>query len=198
MKNIYKKFFFILILLLLLFFKIYKINKKNNIQTNLIQSLYSFEEKFFNNSLYGNKINKGLLKMINYRIINKISNIIYLYIGIIYMHFQKYEFAIKYLNKFISNDFLLQARSWCLIGDAFLEKKEYKKAIEYYEKSFNYRPNKFFTPIYIIKVALIYEENNMNNLALYCYNKIIKDFFNSKYCDEAFRNKIRIELLLLN
>jgi len=192
----YIKYFFIFILLFLLF-KIYKINKKNNFQIDMAQPVFFFEEKNFNNALYGNKIHKGFLRIINdYQFIVDLK-VVYLYTGIIYIHLKKYKLAIKYLNNFKSNDFLLQSQAWSLIGDSFVKKKNYKEAIRYYKKSFNYRSNKFFTPIYIIKAALVYEQSNINNLAISCYNRILKDFSDSKYCNKAFKNKIRIQSILI-
>lgn len=55
----------------------------------------------------------------------------------------------------------------------------------------------FFTPSYLLKLALVYEEINDLESALVSYERIIEDFKESPEYQLSLKNKTRIEGLLL-
>ena len=87
------------------------------------------------------------------------QNLSDLYLGITLLKQGKYDQAIEKLKNFSSSDLLVQARAYSLIGDAYSEKKSFGEAINYYQKAADYKPNKFFTPTYLLKLALAFEAN---------------------------------------
>ena len=113
------------------------------------------------------------------------------------MKLGNYENAIKYLTEFSSSDLLIQARAYSLAGDAYVEISDLENAIYYFKKASNENPNEYFTPNYLLKLALVYEEIGDLNSALVTYEEIIEDFKNSPEYQTSVKNKSRIEGLLL-
>jgi len=99
----------------------------------------------------------------------------------------KYQDAIDQLKDFDGHgDFLVQARAYCLIGDAYSELNSSDEAISYYEKAANEKPNEQFTPRYLVKLGIAYEEAKDYAKAAEAYDKILKEY---PTCPEAFDAK---------
>ncbi len=88
----------------------------------------------------------------------------------------KYEEAIELAKKFDLNDAVIQAKAFCLIGDANMELKNYDEAISYYSKASEYKPNKELTPRYLVKLAIAQEEAGKKEDALATYTKVSNDY----------------------
>ena len=82
------------------------------------------------------------------------QNLADLYLGSTLLKQGKFDQAIEKLKNFSSSDLLVQARAYSLIGDAYSEKKSFSEAIEYYQKASDYKANKFFSPSYLLKLAI--------------------------------------------
>jgi TolA-binding protein len=74
-----------------------------------------------------------------------------------------------------------------------MEEQKFEEAVEYYLKAANYKPNKYFSPSYLLKAALAYEKLNNNDKAKETYEKIITDFSDSAEVGEAKKYKARLE-----
>ena len=105
----------------------------------------------------------------------------------------KYDEAIDHLNDFSSSDLLVQARVHALIGDAYMEKKSYDEAADFYKKAADYKSNKFFTPGYLIKLAVAYEQAKQNDKAISTYNDIIETYAQSAEAVSAKKYKAVLE-----
>ena len=121
------------------------------------------------------------------------QNLSDLYLGITLLKQGKYDQAIEKLKNFSSSDLLVQARTYSLIGDAYSEKKSFGEAIEYYQKAADYKPNKFFTPTYLLKLALAFEANKQGKEALDAYSQITDKFPESAESIPAKKYKALIE-----
>ena len=121
------------------------------------------------------------------------QNLSDLYLGITLLKQGKYDQAIEKLKNFSSSDLLVQARAYSLIGDAYSEKKSFGEAIEYYQKAADYKPNKFFTPTYLLKLALAFEANKQGKEALDAYSLITDKFPESAESIPAKKYKALIE-----
>jgi len=177
------------------FFKRYQ-NQQNNVaQSDMFQAVYYFEQEAFDKALHGDGACAGLLDIVKEYRFTQAANLAHFYIGASYMHQKDYAKAIQHLTRFKAKDFLLQARTWTLIGDAYAEQKSYQKATNYYMKAVAYKPNKIFTPIYLIKAALAYEANQDFKAALGCYQKIVREFPDAAQYKEAFKHVARLEVM---
>ena len=121
------------------------------------------------------------------------QNLSDLYLGITLLKQGKYDQAIEKLKNFSSSDLLVQARAYSLIGDAYSEKKSFGEAIEYYQKAADYKPNKFFTPTYLLKLALAFEANKQGKEALDAYSQITDKFPESAESIPAKKYKALLE-----
>ena len=121
------------------------------------------------------------------------QNLSDLYLGITLLKQGKYDQAIEKLKNFSSADLLVQARAYSLIGDAYAEKKSFGEAIEYYQKAADYKPNKFFTPTYLLKLALAFEANKQGKEALDAYSQITDKFPESAESVPAKKYKALLE-----
>ena len=121
------------------------------------------------------------------------QNLSDLYLGITLLKQGKYDQAIEKLKNFSSSDLLVHARAYSLVGDAYAEKKSFGEAIEYYQKAADYKPNKFFTPTYLLKLALAFEANKQGKEALDAYSQITDKFPESAESIPAKKYKALLE-----
>lgn len=121
------------------------------------------------------------------------QNLSDLYLGITMLKQGKFDQSIEKLKNFSSADLLVQARAYSLIGDAYTEKKSFDEAINYYQKAAEYKPNKFFTPTYLLKLALAFEANKQGKEALDAYSQITDKFPESAESVPAKKYKALLE-----
>lgn len=162
-------------------------------QTEMFQAIYYFETDSLNKALYGDDINLGFVDIVDEYSMTDASNLSNFYIGVIYMKQEQYEDAIIYLQDFSSSDLLVQAKAYSLIGDAYMELDEPQKAIKFYNKAINYNPNKYFTPQYLMKLAMTFESMNDYASAVLTYEKIMNEFSESTDINDVKKYKARAE-----
>ena len=121
------------------------------------------------------------------------QNLADLYLGITLIKQGKYDQAIEKLKNFKSSDLLVQARALSLVGDAYSEKKSYTDAIEFYQKAAEYKPNKFFSPGYLLKLANAQEANKQSKEALATYTEITEKYPQSAESVPAKKYKALLE-----
>ena len=81
------------------------------------------------------------------------GNLANYYAGIAYLNTGKYAEAISSLEKFSSDDVMLSTLAIGAIGDAYSQKNDAKKALEYYIKASEMNVNELTTPRYLLKAA---------------------------------------------
>jgi TolA-binding protein len=115
------------------------------------------------------------------------------YVGIARLKEGKYDEAIAALEKFNPNDYILQARAFSLIGDAYSEKKDWASATKYYQKAADFYPNEEYTPTYLVKLAQVQEANGDLEGAKKSYQTIVDKFEKSTERTTAEKNIARLE-----
>ena len=197
-KNTFSILFISIILILALFgVGNYNISSQNKLaQEDMFQAVYYFESDSLVKALNGDGNNYGFLEIIDEYNFTKAANVSNYYAGVSYLKLKDYNNAINYLKSFSSNDELIQARSYSLIGDAYTELEDYDNAVSFFKKAVNYKPNQFFTPNYLLKLALVYEEIGNLNEAYSCYTKIIDLYKDSSEYQISLKNKSRLEGLI--
>jgi len=185
--------FLVVSFLLFSFFNYFKTNQNSIAQEEMFQAIYYFESDSLVKALNGDGNNYGFLEIIDEFNLSEAANLANFYAGSSYLKLDDYNNAIRYFKDFSSSDYLIQARSYSLIGDAYVELGEYDDAIDYFKKAINYEPNQFFTPNYLLKLALVYEEVNDINLALDCYMDIVDNYKESAEYQTSLKNKARLE-----
>lgn len=174
-------------------FNYYKQSQNAEAQKQMYQAIYYFEVDSLSLALNGDGNNLGFIDIIEEFGVSDAANLANYYAGVCFLKQSKFDAAILYLSDFSSNDLLVQARAYSLIGDANMELAKYDEAATYYNKAANYKPNKYFSPSYLMKAALAYEKLNDNERAKEAYQKIIDEYFDSSEYQNARKLKARLE-----
>ena len=81
------------------------------------------------------------------------GNLANYYAGIASLNLKKYDDAIKYLEKFSSSDLIVSSLATGAIGDAWAQKKDAKKALEFYVKAASQTTNELTSPRFLLKAG---------------------------------------------
>jgi TolA-binding protein len=174
-------------------FHYYKSTQNVEAQKEMYQAVYYFEADSLGKALDGDGNSFGFLQIIDKYGITDAGKLANYYAGVCYLKQGKYELARLYLEDFSSNDLLVQARAYSLVGDTYMEEQKYEDAAKYYNKAANYKPNKYFSPAYLMKEALAYEKLNQNDKAKEAYEKVITQYWESAEYQSARKFKARLE-----
>ena len=159
----------------------------------MFQAVYYFEADSLDKALDGDGNNLGFLAIIDDYGFSDAANLANFYAGAAYLKQGKFELARLYLQDFSASDLLIQARAYSLIGDTYMEEEKYEDAANFYSKAANYEPNKYFSPIYLMKEALAYEKLNQNDKAKETYEKVITQYWDSGEYQNARKLKARLD-----
>jgi TolA-binding protein len=174
-------------------YKYYKNTQNTEAQKEMFQAVYYFEADSLDHALNGDGNNLGFLQIIDEYGITEAANLANYYAGLCYLKQGKFALARFYFEDFNSNDLLVQARAYSLIGDTYMEEQKFEDAAKFYNKAANYKPNKYFSPAYLMKEALAYEKLNQNDKAKETYDKIINQYWDSGEYQNARKFKARLE-----
>ena len=174
-------------------YRYYMNNLNQEAQKEMFQAVYWYENGEYDLALNGDGNNFGFLAIVEDYGSTKAGNLASFYLGSIYLNQGQFETAIEYLEDFSSDDLLVQARAYALIGDAYMELGNYSKAANQYGEAANYKSNKEFSPVYLMKQGLAYEKANDLEAAMGSYRKMVKDFSDSKQKVEAEKYLSRLE-----
>jgi tetratricopeptide (TPR) repeat protein len=150
--------------------------KAKEAQNQIFAAQNYFEKDSFNLAINGDGNSLGFLDIIDNYGSTKSGKLARYYVGVSYLHLGEYENAIKYLDKFKTDDLLLAPLAESATGDAFVELGKYPKAISAYKNALGYKENDFSTPLVLLKLGLAYEANGQKSDALEQYKKIMDQF----------------------
>ncbi|MFC3416667.1 tetratricopeptide repeat protein [Algoriphagus hitonicola] len=177
----------------ILFFQINTQNQNEKAQEEMFQAVYFYEQDSVDFALNGDGINPGFLQIVDEYPRTDAANLANFYIGSIYLSEKNFSDAISYLEKFSSDDYLVQAKAYSLLGDAYLDSGNLDDAISNYQKAANHKPNEYFTPKYLYKLAVAYEENGQIEEAIDTYTEIEEKYYESFEYTGARKHKARLE-----
>lgn len=174
-------------------FRYYVGTQEQIAQKEMFQAVHYFESDSLDLALKGDGNNLGFEQIIEDFGMTDAANLANYYAGAICLKQGKFQLAIYYLEDFSSSDILIQPRAYSLMGDAHMELKDYETAASYYNKASSYKPNKFFTPSYMMKEALAYEKLDQKDKAIAVYQKIIDEFWDSTEYQNARKFKAKLD-----
>ena len=174
-------------------YRAYVSSQDETAQVELFPSVYQLEADSLKKALNGDGKTPGLLAVADNYGSTSAGKLADFYAGVALLKQGKYDDAIDHLKNFSSSDLLVQARAYALIGDAYMEKKSYDEAADYYQKAADYKSNKFFTPSYLMKLAVAYEQAKQNDKAIGIYNDIIEKYAQSAEAVSAKKYKSVLE-----
>ena len=165
-------------------------------QSQMFMAERYFEQDSFNLALYGDGNNLGVLDIIDDYGITKSSELAHYYAGISFLNLGEFELAIEQLEKFSSNDKMINLIAKGAIGDAYLELGEPSKAITYYEKAATTEDNVFVNPIYLMKAGQVYESQEKFQKALETYKKIKDNYPESQEAQDIEKYIAKAKLMI--
>lgn len=174
-------------------FNTYTNSQNEKAQNEMFQAIYYFESDSLDLAINGDGINLGFKDIINDYGMTDAANLANFYTGAAFLKKGDYKSALLYLEDFSSDDLLIQARAYSLIGDAYMEMEDYSNAASNYEKAASYKENKFFSPRYLMKAALAYENANNIEAAKKSYDTIINDYWDSSEVQNAKKYRAKLE-----
>ncbi|HET8860251.1 tetratricopeptide repeat protein [Marivirga sp.] len=174
-------------------YRYYMNNQNEEAQKEMFQAIYWYENGEYDLALNGDGNNLGFLAILEDYGSTKAGNLASFYLGSTYLQQGQFETAIDYLEGFSSDDLLVQARSYALMGDAYMELGNYSIAAEQYGKAADYKSNEEFSPVYLMKQGLAYQKANDIEAAIGSYKTIVEDFSDSKQKTEAQKYLFQLE-----
>jgi TolA-binding protein len=176
-----------------LFFQYNTQQQNEKAQAEMFQAVYFFEQDSVDFALNGDGINKGFLTIIENYPRTDAANLSHFYTGSIYLSQKKFEDALTHLEEFSTDDYLVQAKAYSLIGDANLELGKTEEAIAQYTKAARTNENKFMSPKYLAKLAVAQEEAGKVEDAILTYTEIEEKYYESFEFAAARKHKARLE-----
>lgn len=123
------------------------------------------------------------------------GNLANAYTGICLYKLGKFENALSYLKEFDGDDINVSVMVNGLIGDCYVELKDYDNALDYYKKAYDTK-NPAFSPVFLKKAGIVYEEKKDFTQAIALYTQIKDQYVQSseaqdidKYIERANLNK---------
>ena len=174
-------------------FQYYQDNQEKEAQEEMFQAVRYFEADSLDLALNGDGNNLGFIAITEDYGFTQAGKLANFYAGAIYLKQSKFEVARLYLEDFDADDILIQARAYSLIGDTYMEEGDFEKAASFYSKAADHKPNKYFTPVYLMKAGLAYEKSNQKEKAIDAYNEIVTKYFDSPEFNNARKYKAKLE-----
>lgn len=103
--------------------------------------------------------------------------------GICFLQTGDFDNAIKYLDDCSPSSDLMAAVRNGALGDAYSEKKDFAKALDYYEKAVNATKNDVLATYYLKKLGMLNEYQGNKDAALKAYDRIRRDYPNQQSQD---------------
>lgn len=170
--------------------------KEKEAQSQMWMAEQYFARDSFNLALNGDGNYLGFLDIIEEYGITKSANLANYYAGISYLHLGEFETAIEYLKQFESDDKMVAPVAYGAIGDAYVELEDLDEALIFYKKAVNSSENEFTTPIYLMKVGFVHEQNGDYDKALEAYKRIEKEFPNTAEGRQIEKYIARVEVFV--
>lgn len=148
-------------------------------------------ERYFQNgkdslALFGNGNDYvGFLALIDQFGGTKTANLAHAYAGISYSRLGNNEEALKHLNKFRADDYLVSPAVTGAMGDVYMDMGQTDKAISYFMKAADKANDQMLTPIYFKKVGLAYLSVKNYDKAIEIFTKVKDKYLNSVEAQEA-------------
>lgn len=163
----------------------YKSQQEELAQGEMFQAIYYFESDSLDLAINGDGNALGFKDIADEYSITQAGKLANYYAGAAYLKQEKYKLALLYLELFSSDDLLIQARTYSLMGDAHMGLEEYTEAAELYMQAANYKPNEQFSPTYLMKAAIAYEKAGDMESAKEAYGTIVDDYKSSTEYQKA-------------
>ena len=135
-----------------------------------------WEKKQWDKAINGDAGYPGFAKIADEYSNTKSADLAYFYLGIAYLNKGNFQKAIDNLTNYSGSDYMIAAEALGGTADAYVELKDFDKAVTYYKKAVDKANNKFLTPLYLKKLGLVYEAQNDYKSADDVYKRIKTEY----------------------
>lgn len=156
--------------------KFYVAPMEDEAQTQMFMAQNYFAQDSFKLALDGDGFNEGFLNVADEYGMTNTGALANYYAGISYLHLGDYDNAISYLKNFDASDDMITTMAIGAIGDAYIGKDQIDEAVTYFKKASERKTNEFITPLYLMKLGLVYENLDNKADALTAYETIKKEY----------------------
>lgn len=146
-------------------------------QEALMNGMNDFSEQKYLTALIGDSATKsaGFLKIADEYSSTPAGNLANLYAGLCYAHLDKWEDAVKYLEKFNdAGDLIISPAAHAALGNAYAHVNRLDDAVKALQQAGDKADNILQTPIYYIQAGEILEAQGKKAEALEMYKKVKK------------------------
>lgn len=150
--------------------------KQKEAQVQMFMAEKYFQSDSLQKALYGDGNNLGFIDIVDEYGSTKAGNLASYYAGISLLKKGEYNEAIKYLDKFSSDDHILSAMAVGAKGDAYLELNQSEKAVSQYLNAAKTNVNEFTSPLFLMKAGNTYEIMGKFEDAVKVYEQLKADF----------------------
>lgn len=122
---------------------------------------------------------KGFLKIADEFSSTDAGNLANAYAGLCYAQLGKYEEALKYLDKFSADDYMVSPAILGTMGNCYAELGQLDKAAATLLKAADKADSQSLSPLYLLQAGQILEKQGKNSEAVEAYTKIKNKYGNS-------------------
>lgn len=168
--------------------KFYAAPKEDTAATEMFQAQQYFEQavnapvasdSLYKLALNGGEGKPGFLNIIENHAGTDAANLAEYYAGTAFLNTGKFKEAVEHLEKFKSDDEVLNAMAAGATGDAFAQLKKNEDALEFYDKAASTVKNDLITPRYLFKAGQLALSVNKKEEALRYFKEIQTNYSTS-------------------
>ena len=140
-----------------------------------------FQAANYEMALNGDSVNfKGFAKLADEYSSTAAGNLANLYAGLCYAKLDKWEDAVKYLEKYdAADDQMISPAAEGALGNAYAHLNQLDKAVSHLKKAAKKADNNSLSPTFLIQAGEILESQGKNDEALKLYQTVKEKYFNS-------------------
>ena len=140
-----------------------------------------FAQGLFQQALEGDSTGyKGFAKLADEYSTTAAGNLANLYAGLCYAKLDKWEDAVKYLEKYdAADDQMISPAAEGALGNAYAHLNQLDKAVSHLKKAAEKADNNSLSPTFLIQAGEILESQGKNDEALKLYQTVKEKYFNS-------------------
>ena len=178
----------LLLVIAVVLWRNYSSNRNEKASTELAKCQELFMNQDFEKALKGDSIGGvGLIQLANDYSSTKAGNLANLYAGLSYAKLDKWEEAVKYLDKFdTKGDLMVSPLAVMAMGDAYANVKQLDKAVELFKKASKMADsasesgaNNTVSPMALQKAGIILIDQKKNDEALALFKQIKEKYLQS-------------------
>jgi tetratricopeptide (TPR) repeat protein len=185
----------ILVGIFLLFKRYYLTPREQEAQGQMFKAEQYFASDSFYLALNGDGNYLGFLDIIDEYGITKSANLAHYYAGISYLQLGEFALAIDHLKEFKVNDKIIESQKYGLLGNAYLEQGNTDGALKSFQKAIDADDNTFTRPLFMRKVAFVYEIQEKYDKAIKLYEDIKRKYPESIQSEDADKHIARLKVL---